>query len=48
MKIDVIISADGIVKSKIRDKIVMLIDMLRATSVITTPLSNGVNRVITF
>ncbi len=48
MKIDVIISADDIKESKIKDKIVVVIDMLRATSVITTALNNGASRVIPF
>lgn len=46
MKIDVIISANDIMESKIKGKIVVVIDMLRATSVITTALANGANRVI--
>ena len=43
MKIDLIISADYIEENKIKDKIVVVIDMLRATSVITTALKNGTN-----
>ena len=46
MKIDLIISADYIDESKIKNKIVVVIDMLRATSVITTALKNGAKSVI--
>lgn len=46
MKIDLIISADYIEENKIKDKIVVVIDMLRATSVITTALKNGAKCVI--
>ncbi|MPQ43455.1 2-phosphosulfolactate phosphatase family protein [Clostridium tarantellae] len=46
MKIDVIISADHIKPEYLKDKIVVVIDMLRATSVITTALFNGAKRVI--
>ncbi len=46
MKIDLIISADYIEENKIKDKIVVVIDMLRATSVITTALKNGARCVI--
>lgn len=46
MKIDLIISADDIKKQKIIDRSVVVIDMLRATSVITTALSNGCAKVI--
>ncbi|HEY8892888.1 MAG TPA: 2-phosphosulfolactate phosphatase family protein [Clostridium sp.] len=41
MKIDIIVSADDIKKEKIKDKTVIVIDMLRATSVITTAINNG-------
>jgi 2-phosphosulfolactate phosphatase len=41
MKIDIIISADDIRKEKIENKTVVVIDMLRATSVIITALNNG-------
>ena len=41
MKIDIIISADDIKKEKIQDKTVVVIDMLRATSVIVTAMNNG-------
>ncbi len=41
MKIDLIISADDIKKDKIQEKSVVVIDMLRATSVITTAVNNG-------
>ncbi len=46
MKVDLIISADYIEKSKIKDKVVVVIDMLRATTVITTALKNGAKCVI--
>lgn len=46
MKIDLIISADYIEESKIKDKVVVVIDMLRATTVITTALKNGAKKVI--
>ena len=46
MKIDLIISADDIKKEKINDKSVVVVDMLRATSVITTAINNGVQAVI--
>lgn len=48
MKVDIIISADDIVESKIENKIVVVIDMFRATSVIVTALSNGCKEVIPF
>ena len=40
MKLDVIISADNIKEEYLEDKIVVVIDMLRATSVIVTALAN--------
>ncbi|QGU93999.1 2-phosphosulfolactate phosphatase family protein [Clostridium bovifaecis] len=46
MKIDIIISVDDIKKEKIKGKTVVIIDMLRATSVIVTALANGCNDVI--
>lgn len=46
MNIDIIISADDIKEEKIKDKTVVVIDMLRATSVITTALNNGCRKVI--
>ncbi|MBW9145024.1 2-phosphosulfolactate phosphatase family protein [Clostridium sp. CM027] len=46
MKIDIIISADDIKKEKIANKTVVVIDMLRATSVITTAMNNGCKGVI--
>ena len=48
MKIDIIISADDINESKLENKIAIVIDMFRATSVITTALSNGCKEVIPF
>ncbi len=48
MKLDIIISADDIDESKIRDKIVVVIDMFRATSVIITALNNGCKEVIPY
>lgn len=46
MKIDLIISADDIKPEKIHGKSVVVIDMLRATSVITTAINNGCSSVI--
>lgn len=46
MNIDVIISADYIREDIIKNKIVVVIDMLRATSVITTAIMNGCKEVI--
>jgi len=48
MKIDVIISAEDIHDSKIKDKIVVVIDIFRATSVIITALNNGCKEVIPY
>ena len=46
MEVDIIISADYIREDIIKDKIVVVIDMLRATSVITTAIMNGCKEVI--
>lgn len=46
MKIDIIISADYIRDDIIKDKVVVVIDMLRATSVITTAFMNGCNELV--
>lgn len=46
MKVDLIISADDIKREKVIDKSVVVIDMLRATSVIVTAISNGCREVI--
>ena len=46
MKIDVIVSADHIKESLLKDKVIVIIDVLRATSVITTALYNGAKEVI--
>ena len=46
MKIDIIISADDIKEDKIKGKSVVVIDVLRATSVIVTAISNGCKKVI--
>lgn len=48
MKVDIIISADDITESKIENKIAVVIDMFRATSVIVTALSNGCKEVIPY
>lgn len=48
MKIDIIISADDIIESKLENKIAVVIDMFRATSVIVTALNNGCSEVIPF
>ncbi|MFR5266299.1 2-phosphosulfolactate phosphatase [Clostridium sp.] len=46
MKIDVIVSADHIKEFLLKDKVIVIIDVLRATSVITTALYNGAKAVI--
>jgi len=46
MKIDIIISASDIKEEKIKDKVVVVIDVLRATSVMVTALNNGCKEVI--
>lgn len=46
MKIDVVISADYIKEEDLREKVVIVIDVLRATSVITTAIANGATKVI--
>ena len=46
MKIDIVISAEDIKKSKLEHKIVLVIDMFRATSVIVTALNNGCKKII--
>lgn len=46
MNIDIIISADDIKEEKIKGKSIVVIDILRATSVITTALNNGCKQVI--
>lgn len=48
MKVDLIISADDIREEKIEGKSIVVIDMLRATSVITTAISNGAKKVTPF
>lgn len=48
MKIDIIISADEIIESKLENKIAVVIDMFRATSVIVTALNNGCEEVIPY
>lgn len=48
MKIDIIISADDIIESKLENKVAVVIDMFRATSVIVTALNNGCREVIPF
>ena len=48
MKLDIVISADNINEKYLENKIVVVIDMLRATSVITTALNNGCNKVVPF
>lgn len=45
MKLDVIISADNIKEEYLEDKIVVVIDMLRATSVIVTALANSAKEI---
>lgn len=46
MKIDIIISASDIKEEKTKDKVVVVIDVLRATSVMVTALNNGCTEVI--
>ncbi|MEG1871090.1 MAG: 2-phosphosulfolactate phosphatase family protein [Peptostreptococcaceae bacterium] len=46
MNIDVIISAADIKSEKLKNRIVVVIDVLRATTVMITALSNGCNKVI--
>jgi 2-phosphosulfolactate phosphatase len=46
MKVDIIISTGDIKEAKVKDKTVVVIDMLRATSVITTAIANGCEEVI--
>ncbi|MBP1890233.1 2-phosphosulfolactate phosphatase [Clostridium moniliforme] len=48
MNIDIIISADYINEDSIKDKVVVVIDMLRATSVITTAFINGCKELIPY
>ena len=48
MKVDIIISADDITESKIENKIAIVIDMFRATSVIVTALNNGCKEIIPY
>jgi 2-phosphosulfolactate phosphatase len=46
MRVDLIISADDIKQEKVTGKSIVVVDMLRATSVITTAINNGCNSVI--
>ena len=46
MNVDIIISADDIKEKKILNKSVVVIDILRATSVIVTAINNGCKEVI--
>lgn len=46
MKIDVVISADYINKEALKGKVAVVIDILRATSVMTTALGNGAKCII--
>lgn len=48
MNVDIIISADDINENKIKEKVIVVIDMFRATSVIVTALNNGCNEVIPY
>ena len=41
MKVDVILTAGEVKAEKIKDKIVVIIDVLRATSVMVTAIPNG-------
>ena len=46
MKIDIMISADHINNNEVKGKAVVVIDILRATSVITTAINNGCKEII--
>ncbi|EJO5347489.1 2-phosphosulfolactate phosphatase family protein [Clostridium botulinum] len=46
MNVDIVISADHIDEKKLINKTVVVIDILRATSVITTAINNGCKKVI--
>jgi len=46
MKIDIIISADQINEKVIKDRTVVVIDILRATSVIITAINNGCKEIV--
>ncbi|KEZ85341.1 2-phosphosulfolactate phosphatase [Clostridium sulfidigenes] len=46
MNIDVVISAQHIKPEKFKDRIVVVIDVLRATSVMVTALNNGCDKII--
>lgn len=46
MNIDIIISSDDIREEKLYDKVVVVIDMLRATTVIITALKNNCSKVV--
>lgn len=46
MDIDIVISCEDIKEDRIRDKVVVVVDMLRATTVIITALKNGCSEVI--
>ncbi|APQ72534.1 2-phosphosulfolactate phosphatase [Clostridium botulinum] len=46
MNIDIVISADHIDEKRLINKTVIIIDILRATSVITTAINNGCKKVI--
>lgn len=46
MNIDLIVSSDDINEEKIHGKVVVVIDMLRATTVIITALKNGCSKVV--
>jgi 2-phosphosulfolactate phosphatase len=46
MKIDIIISADQIAENVIKDKTVVVVDVLRATSVIITAIGNGCTEIL--
>ncbi len=46
MNIDVVISAQHIKPEKFKDRIVVVIDVLRATSVMVTALNNGCNKIV--
>lgn len=48
MKIDIVFTADEVTKEQTQGKICIIIDVLRATSVMITALKNGANKIYPF
>ncbi len=46
MRVDIILTAKEIYPEKVKDKTVVVIDVLRATSVMTTAMANGAKQII--